>query len=420
MRSFHDNSIIKQVTIAIIICSVIASALVGFIIANQAIEKMNALTQDLPEPLQPSVRAETRQIRQDLFINTVILVVIIGIFSFFVSFNLSSSIIQPLEKLIDHIPVLSRGDFHQAVEEDLLFYANEIGKLARAFEDMRTQLQTSFNHFQSMNASLEQKVAERTAELQSVNHQLKQSYEDLQQTQDQLINSRKQVAIQNLIKGVTHLLNTPLGNAITATSYVQMQLPNETVSRRDLEDSLQMAYDNLKQCRTLLDTFKKIAPTSVETTHEALETKTYITQCIDILLGDQKFNHLKVELNLEPNLYILASRIDVLQLLTTLLNNTVDHGYGPEGGRVFIGTKRIGDHMELDFLDWGSGVSVDIADQIFEPFFTTRRSGQTAGLGLSLIHAQIVNKLHGNIQCLPQETGARFVVSLPLKEGGKV
>jgi signal transduction histidine kinase len=104
-------------------------------------------------------------------------------------------------------------------------------------------------------------------------------------------------------------------------------------------------------------------------------------------------------------------------VLLNLLINASDAMGGR--GRVEIAARLDGDAVELRVSDSGPGVAAGDRARIFDPFFTTKEPGQGSGLGLS-ISRTLVEAYGGTIALAPSETGAAFVLRLPLWKGAPV
>ncbi len=87
------------------------------------------------------------------------------------------------------------------------------------------------------------------------------------------------------------------------------------------------------------------------------------------------------------------------------------------GGRIYVEYRRSGDALEVLVEDTGPGIPGEMAPRIFQPFFTTKAEG--SGLGLATVYKIIVAH-HGDIRILDSERGARFLITLPLAEAGRL
>jgi len=127
--------------------------------------------------------------------------------------------------------------------------------LAESFETMRRQLRESFAEIQRNNEELEARIADRTQELLSKNAELRSVIENLRETQDSLIRSEKLAALGQIVAGIAHELNTPLG-AITSSSKSMSRLfdlglgeATATISQfpREVQDWIQNALFHMSE-----------------------------------------------------------------------------------------------------------------------------------------------------------------------------
>jgi signal transduction histidine kinase len=123
----------------------------------------------------------------------------------------------------------------------------------------------------------------------------------------------------------------------------------------------------------------------------------------------------EVSVEAEPDLYVLADPDRLLQVLTNLVANAVQHT--DERGRIVIASERQNGHVLLRVSDNGEGIPPDELPHVFERFYRGRAAKSTgaggSGLGLA-IAASIVTAMHGTIGARPtSERGAAFTVTLP-------
>jgi CheY-like chemotaxis protein/uncharacterized protein YfcZ (UPF0381/DUF406 family) len=113
----------------------------------------------------------------------------------------------------------------------------------------------------------------------------------------------------------------------------------------------------------------------------------------------------------EDGCLVRADRGQLEQLITNLTVNARDAM--PEGGRLELAVRRVGDQVELLVRDTGAGIDAEILPHIFEPFFTTKPAGKGTGLGLATVYG-IVAQSGGQISVVSEpERGTVFRVLLP-------
>lgn len=269
-----------------------------------------------------------------------------------------------------------------------------------------------------LNDSLEDKVKQRTAELSD-------AIANLKQTQEQLIESEKMAALANLVAGLSHEVNTPLGIAITAHSIMARQYKNLiskinsdqlTVSdmneyRSSMMQALALQGDNLEHARDLLDNFKQTAADQHLLAVETINIKQYYLKILTAVKPILKTKNVTFCLGCPDNLLINTLPGSHAQIITNLVNNSIQHGFSPgAGNEIKIDISAVADNeIEVHFVDNGKGLSHEAKTHIFEPFYTTTRSEGGCGLGMSIIYNLIVNKLQGSIKTVPSERGLHLV-----------
>ncbi|MCS7298065.1 MAG: ATP-binding protein [Bacteroidia bacterium] len=110
-----------------------------------------------------------------------------------------------------------------------------------------------------------------------------------------------------------------------------------------------------------------------------------------------------------PQLYLFTDEIG--QVWTNLIQNAIQAMQGQ--GELWIQAQRVGDELQVAFIDTGPGIPPEILPRIFEPFFTTKAKGEGTGLGLDICR-RIVEKHQGRITVESRPGRTQFVVHLPL------
>jgi two-component system NtrC family sensor kinase len=292
--------------------------------------------------------------------------------------------------------------------------------------------------------AMEQRVAASTASLADAYRQLKAS-------QAQLVQSEKMASLGQMVAGVAHEINTPLGyvrNNVEITQSVFEQL-REVLSDHELllnmmaseepdEEAIHAqllkassATADLRESKTLEDTEALLKDTLFGT-----------DQIKELVVNLRNFSRLDqarlAEVNLNDSLEqtlviarnVLKGRVEIIrrlenippvscspsqinQVFLNLISNAaqaIEH----DEGRLLLKTESDGEHVHVSIQDNGKGIAQENLQKIFDPFFTTKPIGQGTGLGLSICY-QIVQAHGGNIRVasIPGK-GSRFVVSLPI------
>ncbi|MEO6488874.1 MAG: ATP-binding protein [Ferruginibacter sp.] len=291
---------------------------------------------------------------------------------------------------------------------------------------------------QRRNQDLEMEVYKRTKELN-------QAMENLKNTQNQLIQSEKMASLGELTAGIAHEIQNPL-NFVNNFSEVNKELIGEMkaeIERGNFEEVKAIASD-IESNEEKINHHGKRADAIVKGMLQHSRSSNNIKEPTDInalcdeylrlsyhgLRAKDKSFNATMKTDFEPSigkLNIIPQ--DLGRVILNLLTNAfyvVDEKKKAcqavlfEEGKVYeptvsISTKKVGDKVEIIVSDNGSGIPPKVLDKIFQPFFTTKPTGQGTGLGLSLSY-DIVTKGHGGE--LKVETregeGTTFIIQLPI------
>ena len=250
----------------------------------------------------------------------------------------------------------------------------------------------------AFNEELEQRVEERTKELE--------------ETQAQLMQSEKLASIGQLAAGVAHEINNPLGVILGFTQVILKKLGKTDPLCKPLSSIEREGLRCKKIIQGLLD-FSRRSPHTVQPVNlnDVLEAA---CQLSEYQISLENVNIVK---GYAPNLPQVQGNANQLQQVFTNLVINAYHAM-PNGGTLRLVTRAAGDKVQAIVSDTGVGIPSEHLKNIFDPFFTTKEVGKGTGLGLSISYG-IIESHGGKIEVGSQMgVGTTFVVTLPVTQEG--
>jgi two-component system NtrC family sensor kinase len=278
-------------------------------------------------------------------------------------------------------------------------------------------------------------------------HELEAAYRRLKASQHRLVQSEKLATLGQLVAGLAHEINTPLGYVQNNLAMTRDLLPaaaefvdaadsllaaapdDDTAERRaqrldearaafdpslfgELSGLLDDALHGVAQISDLVANLKDFS--RVDAAHtDAVDLHGLIDAALRIAGHLLKKRNVQVQCRYGDVPPLRCAPAQINQVLLNLIGNAaqaIDH----DEGLIVIRTQMLGGHALVAVQDNGRGIPPDVLPRIFEPFFTTKPVGQGTGLGLSICQ-QIVQAHGGRIAATSASpSGTRFVVALPL------
>jgi len=314
----------------------------------------------------------------------------------------------------------------------------ELGRLAAAFDRMAESLEIQdFDRRRAeeevciLNEDLEERVTTRTAELARANTELQAALEDLRQAQAQLVMSEKLAALGELVAGVAHEINTPVGVALSASStmaeknrVIRNLFGQGEMKRSDLTEYLEatregveMSLLNLHRASDLIRSFKMVAADQVSETRRSFNMREYVGQVLLSLRPKLKKTSHRVEVDCAEDLVVESYPGAFSQILTNFIVNSLTHAFEPgQSGLIRIEIVKTGGTLSLTYSDDGRGIPAEAQTRIFEPFYTTARARGSTGLGLHIVFNIVTRTLGGSVTCCSAPGhGTTFQVRMPLE-----
>jgi signal transduction histidine kinase len=298
-----------------------------------------------------------------------------------------------LDQILDVLSTLSRV-VALALRNAALFEDQEI-----IIADRTRELAEAENNLRKYAELLEEKVTERTKELQ--------------ETQELLIRKERLAVLGELAGEVGHELRTPLGVISNSIYYLKMLIPE---SETDIYLSLNLIENSTNDASQIVSDLLDFA---------RIKSMDRLPIQISALISDvinlhQPPDNVDVKVELQSDLdEVFAVPLQIKQVIANLVTNA--YQAMPDGGTLTIKKcasppdDSVSKTIKLCLQDTGTGIPPDHLEKIFEPLFTTKDSG--IGLGLAITR-KLVEANDGNIQVKSTEgEGTTFSVTLPIYGG---
>jgi len=325
---------------------------------------------------------------------------IVGISLFiFLQRSIQRKVITPVVALSHVVREFSRKNF--SVRSPVLA-ENEIGELALHFNEMADTIEKH-------SRNLETTVTERT---------------------QQLIDAEKMAALGELVAGISHEINTPVGTAITASSFIERSasviaehVNDGTVTKTELvaflssmKEAMDLTLSNLGRASELVQSFKKISVDRTCDDRRVFNLSSYLHDVVLSIRPRIKRTRHHIEIKCDAYLEIDSYPGDIWQIVTNFIMNSLLHAFPDpdKGGSIIIEAGRDGDDVVIRYSDNGVGISEENIGKIFNPFFTTKRGNGGSGLGLNIVYNLVTQKFGGRIECF-SSPGKETVFTLRFK-----
>jgi signal transduction histidine kinase/CheY-like chemotaxis protein len=342
--------------------------------------------------------ADLRSELTPLILSTIEWLLVAIVLALVLGFLGATWITRPVDELTLAAGRIAKGDFVTPVEIRQRYAARELGALARTFSQMARQLSSAYQ-------TLEEKVSQRTSELQAANQEL----------------ARANKLKSEFLANVSHELRTPL-SAIIGFSQILLDGIDGPVNEEQQQDIVQVNKSGqslLALINQILD-LSKIEAGKMELSMERVDLPALINAVLDSISPLAQEKGLRIDTRFTPGLPAVEADAGRLkQILINLLSNAVKF---TERGHIEVIAQPSGRMVRIAVKDTGIGISAESQKVIFEEFVqgdgsSTRRHGGT-GLGLSIVRKLV--EMHGGAIAVVSEPGlgSTFTFTVPAFAAG--
>jgi PAS domain S-box-containing protein len=239
----------------------------------------------------------------------------------------------------------------------------------------------------------------------------------------------RMATLEQLVIGISHELNPPLGTSITGISHlnqlvIDMRESNneatldptlfETMITQELE-AIELTSESLSRVSELIKQFK----------HISVSQQGYVNESVNLFVvissGRAKFNrafkenNIDVQVHCDEGINILTYGEAISEIIVQLVSNSLDHAFlGVDNKRIEITARLNGERIEIQYKDNGLGLTDKGKNELFNPFYTTMRGYQgKIGLGMYLTFNLLTQLLAGSVDVESPEEGVSIFITFP-------
>lgn len=301
--------------------------------------------------------------------------------------------LAPFDELVDATRRIAQGDLDHRIE---VRSGDELGVLAHSLNDMAEGLEEATSKAADFTRRLEEQVKVKTDELEA--------------TQDQLIQSEKMSALGRLAAGIAHEINNPLTSILINSELIAEHMEPED----PMSEHLGFITDEATRCSTIVDGLLQFTRQTPTVMGES-DLNELVATTMRIIDSQAMAEKVEVEVDLDRRMPpIMADPNKLRQVLTNIIVNALDAM--PKGGRLVVTTRYLPDSQQAGITveDSGPGIPQDMQSRIFDPFYTTKGVDGT-GLGLA-VSLGIIEQHDGKIEVESEPgEGTMMKVRLPIK-----
>ncbi len=274
----------------------------------------------------------------------------------------------------------------------------------------------------------------RTIELVHARDAAEAAFSELRGAQGKLVEAEKMASLGQMVAGVAHELNTPLGNALVVSSTLQERaagiaraVDEGQLRRSELDEFLrvlsegsQLLVRSVARAHELVSSFKQVAVDRSSSKRRRFDLAAVVREALEMEGPSLRNARFRVEMQIPTGISMDSYPGAIGQIVGNMVNNATLHAFDEQAS----GTLRIdarlqegtaGSEVLLSFVDDGKGMDEVTRRKIFEPFFTTKMGRGGTGLGLNIVYNLVSQLLSGSIEVKSNPGGGtRFDLVLPL------
>lgn len=319
---------------------------------------------------------------------------------------------QPLRKLMDATKIVAQGNLDHHVK---IVRNDEIGVLAKSFNQMTSDLKKSREKIENWNRELEAKVIERTKELSEKHKELQKYSNKLEEAYKELLTLDK--AKDDFLSLVSHELRTPLSSIVAYTEVLIDDMAETEEEEKSYLEIIKNESDRLTRLINNVLDLAKMEAGRMPFEFKYVELSKLINASVMGLSGAaSKHKHRVINKLENSSVMVLADEDKIIQVLSNILSNAIK--FTPEGGVITISERINNKKVEISVSDNGCGIKEEDFDKVFDKFHQVEDvNHHSEGTGLGMPISKIIIENHKGKIWFESEVGkgTTFYFTLPIK-----
>ncbi len=249
----------------------------------------------------------------------------------------------------------------------------------------------------------------RTAEeLHELNQHLEQRVQEelskIEKQQQMLIQKSKLESLGELAAGIAHEINQPLGGIAMGIDNILIKISENKLSKKYLQEKFEIIFKDIERIRNIINHVRLFSKDQDIGDFEIIEINQVIKDALSMVNTQYRNHNVKMELQLENNIYTYGNKYKLEQVILNLLSNAKDAIDEKESMKttdnyqkqIKVISKSNIDKLFIEVEDNGKGIPEKTLINVFDPFFTTKQNDKGTGLGLSISYG-IIKEMKGDI-----------------------
>ena len=354
----------------------------------------------------------------------IVLTLIIGLISIVFIYKIAGIISKPIRRLENMAHELK--ELNLDIDAIELSPITEINEAIESFNTMKDSLKTNQVMLENLNATLEEKVENKTFELKELNDKLEekiqQRIEELKEKDLILIQQTKMAAMGEMLENIAHQWRQPLSSISTASTGVKLLKELDVLKDEDLNKNMDSINESAQYLSQTIEDFRGFFDPR-NSKLKQFNISHAINKTLKLVNSQFESKDIKIIKNIE-DISIITIENELIQVFVNILNNSRDALQKLENKEkfVFIDTYKKDNKLIIEIKDNAKGIKEEIINKIFDPYFTTKHQSQGTGVGLYMSENIIRTHLKGSIS-VRNETfiynqksykGAKFTINIDL------